>query len=491
MNRADNEVLEQQIEKLKMENQLLKTIIDSIHESVFATNKAGKVILYNYETEKIEGIKREDVLGKKEADLYTGHSFSKDVTNKVLKTGKPIKEQHYKYDLPIGRKTSIIFSSYPFYYKGQIAAVYTIARNINQISNFITTTLETQKKYILEEKNDQTGAVYHLDDIIGVNIKLRNTISLARRVAGNGSPILIVGETGTGKELFAHGIHIASLYSKGPFVPVNCAAIPDTLLESTLFGTMKGAFTGAVDLPGLFEQAEDGTVFLDEINSMPSLLQTKLLRVLQEKTVRRIGSKAEIPVNCRIISATNVDPFAAVNENSIRKDLFFRLATVILNIQPLRERKEDIEILAMHFIKKFNNKFGLFVNDISSEVIDVFQGYHWPGNVRELENVIESSMNLVEIDNTILKLHHLPECYSERLLKRKQDFQTKTSDKSNIRDALSEFEKKAIEDTLQKYNGNVSKTAQELGISRQNLHYKIRTFGIKNNAASGGLHNFV
>ncbi|MHB9094953.1 MAG: sigma-54 interaction domain-containing protein [Eubacteriales bacterium] len=473
------EELEQKIEALERENQLLSAILDSVHESVYATNETHEIILYNRETEKIEGTRREDLLGKTEDEVYSDYYFAEEVTNKVLQTGKPVIEQPYRYTVPDGRKVNMIFSSYPFHYKGKITAVYTIARSINQISEFIAVTLEMQKKFIREEKNHQVGAKYLLDDIIGFNDKMREAIHLARKVACHPSPVLIVGETGTGKELFAHGIHNASLYSKGPFVPINCAAIPDTLLESVLFGTVKGAFTGAVDLPGLFEQAEDGTIFLDEINSMPLHLQAKLLRVLQEKVIRRIGSKTEVPVNCRIISATNLDPFTAVSEQLIRQDLFFRIATVTLNIQPLRERRGDLDVLAMHFIKKYNNKFGLFINNISSEILSLFHQYNWPGNVRELENVIESAMNLVDTDDRVLNLHHLPEYYRGKMINHKPNFQPKIINKGTFRGALSEFEKNAITDTLRKHNGNVSKTAEDLGISRQNLHYKIKTFGIK------------
>lgn len=480
---ADSEIdmLKQKIKTLERENQLLKDIIDNIHESVFVTDEADKVIIYNHETEKIEGMKREDVLGKTELEVYTSpeYFFYKEVVCKVKKTGKPVIEQPYQYALPNGRKINMIFSTFPFAHEGKIAAVYTIARNMNQIADFLATTLEMQKKFMKEEKSHLVGAKYFLEDIVGDNHKITETVSLARKIASNCSPVLIVGDTGTGKELFAHGIHNASLYSEGPLVPVNCAAIPETLLESILLGTVKGAFTGAVESPGLFEQAEGGTIFLDEINSMPAQLQAKLLRVLQDKVVRRIGSKEEIPVNCRIISAINKDPFAAVNEKLIRSDLFYRLAAVTINIPPLRERKDDIKIFALHFIEKFNIKFGLFIKVISDDLINVLQQYNWPGNVRELENVIEGAMNLVKIGEETLEPDHLPEYYKRRLLKAGENTASINIEGGTLNSALLEIEIKKIQDTLRKNKGNISKTAQELGISRQNLHYKIRTFGIQ------------
>jgi arginine utilization regulatory protein len=474
---SDNKLqgVELEYEALDCENQLLKNIIENIHESVFVINEKSIITLYNHETERIEGMKKEDVIGNNENEVYPNYVWSDEVTNKIKKTGKPIIEQPYKYTLPDGRNVDIIFSTFPFYYHGQIAAIYTIARNINQISEFIAYTLEIQKKSI---KIDHTNAAYLLDDIIGISSKHRETIASARKVSGHNSPILIIGETGTGKELFAHGIHNASLYSKGPFIPVNCAAIPETLLESLLLGTVKGAFTGAADMPGLFEQAEGGTIFLDEINSMLSSLQAKLLRVLQDKVVRRIGSKFEVTINCRIISATNIDPFVAVQEHTIRPDLIFRLATVAINVPPLRERKEDIKVLTKHFIKKYNAKFGLFIKDISPELETLFQQYDWPGNIRELENIIESALNFVEIEEKVLVLNHLPEYFRLRLLNSIHNQYAIPNAKGTLRSILLDVEKNVIINTLQKNNGNITKTAEELGVLRQNLHYRIRRLKI-------------
>ncbi|EHQ87833.1 sigma-54 interaction domain-containing protein [Desulfosporosinus youngiae] len=483
------EELQKENEELKKENELLKTVIDRIHESVYVVNEKDEIILYNTESEKMEGLDRKDLLGRKEEDVFAQpYYFSEEVTKKILKTGKPLIDQPYWYNLNDGRKTNMIFSAYPFYYKGQITAVYVIFRNMNQIGDFIAITLEMQKKFIKEELSHHDGAMYLLDDIIGINSKMKRITADARRIACRNSPVLIVGETGTGKELFAQGIHNASLYSEGPFIPVNCAAIPDTLLESLLFGTVKGAFTGATDTPGLFEQAEEGTIFLDEINSMSFSLQSKLLRVLQEKSVRRLGSKVQMPLHCRVISATNIDPVEAVKEQIIRSDLYFRLATITLNIPPLRERKEDIEVLARHFIRKCNHEFGLFVNDISEELIRFFEQYDWPGNVRELENFVEGAMNFVHNKEKMLKLHHVPEYFGERLFLLNKDLQNTDNfqgqhtaiHNGTLQDALLETEKNIIKSTLMRNKGNISRSAKVLGISRQNLHYKLKALGITN-----------
>ncbi|AFL99025.1 PAS domain S-box [Desulfitobacterium dehalogenans ATCC 51507] len=472
--------LKQKNEELQKENEMLKAIIDSIHESVYAVNEKDEVILYNSESEKMEGLNRQDLLGKKEDEVFAPpYYFSDEIIKKILRTGKPLIEQPYWYYLNDGRKTNMIYSAFPFYYKGQVAAVYVIFRNMSQMSDFIAITLEMQKKFSQQENSQPTGATFLLEDIKG-NDTIKRITGEARKIARRNSPVLIVGETGTGKELFAQGIHNASLHSKGPFIPINCAAIPETLLESLLFGTVKGAFTGATESPGLFEQAGDGTIFLDEINSMSLPLQAKLLRILQGRTVRRLGSNVEIPLNCRIISATNMDPIETVEKKIMRSDLFFRLATVTLYIPPLRERKEDIRLLALHFIKKYNNEFGLFVKNVSEELIEHFEHYHWPGNARELENFIEGAMNFVHSEDRILKLHHLPEYFRERIFQVK-NFQKSLNFKGTLQSVLQETEKAFIESILTKNNGNITRASYELGISRQNLHHKLKSLSIETN----------
>lgn len=214
--------------------------------------------------------------------------------------------------------------------------MYVIGRNMETMGEYIAKTLEVHKWITNQENPKTTGAKFCLSDIIGDSNAIKEAIWTAQRFARYNSPVMLIGETGTGKELFAQGIHNSSTFAEGPFVAINCAAIPETLLESVLFGAVKGAFTGASDMPGLFEQAEDGTIFLDEINSMPLFLQAKLLRVLQDRIVRRIGSKKETPVNCRIISATNVDPFSIDNDEILRSDLLYRLAKVTVFIPPER-----------------------------------------------------------------------------------------------------------------------------------------------------------
>jgi len=472
------------LQELELENRLLKTIIDHIHEGVYAINGRGEIIIYNHEVEKTEGMHRQDVLGRLESEVYThisGPGFSEVVSQAVMKTGQPLIDLLFQAELPNGRKEEIIISTYPFFDQGKLAAVYSVGRDLNTTGEFIAKTLEIKQRMLSRQGMDGawSGARYFLENIIYKSDKMKAAVTQARKIAAQDIPVMLVGETGTGKELFAQGIHNASVFVKGPFVPINCAAIPDTLMESLLFGTERGAFTGAVEAPGLFEQAEGGTIFLDEINSMPLALQAKMLRVLQEKFVRRIGSKVQRPVSCRIISATNVDPYQAMQEKTIRPDLYYRLATVTLNVPPLRDRPEDIAPICEMLINRYSKNYGLFVDHVSPDVIGLFEKYDWPGNVRELQNILENSMSQVEIGARELKVRHLPVFFLDRIQGSRGKTLVRDMDGSSLNAILQDVEKSAIEAALANNKGNISKCAQELGIKRQALHYKLNKYGIK------------
>lgn len=472
-----------EIAKLKMENQLFKEIIDNAHESIYAADKDGRIILFNTELERTEGIKREKLLGRLESECYPGppeNNFGMQVTKRIIETGQPLLQKRVKYKNEDGRFFESLLDAYPFIYEGEFAGIYTIGPNIKQQTEFMSVVQELQWK-----RNQKTnaglfrnGAQYILQDILGCSEEIQNAISSARKIAIRPSAVLIYGETGTGKELFAHGIHNASPYAKGPFIAINCAAIPETLLESIIFGTQKGAYTGARETPGLFEQAEGGTLFLDEINSMPKSLQAKLLRVLQDKVVRRLGSDKQKIINCRIISATNRDPAKDIKKSKMRADLYYRLATVTLVIPPLREHPEDIFVLSKHFLKKYNLLFGLHVEGFSAELREIMGDYPWPGNVRELENMIENAMNFIDAEEKILTSKHVPTYIMEKFLKRKKISTIIPDESGKLRDILNQVEKYIIEKALIRNNGNITHTAEELGILRQGLHYRLRKFGL-------------
>ncbi|MGB3913916.1 MAG: sigma 54-interacting transcriptional regulator, partial [Thermacetogeniaceae bacterium] len=328
-----------------------------------------------------------------------------------------------------------------------------------------------------KRRKHANGTIFEFDDIIGESDSIKQTIKIAKKFARSLSPVIIQGETGTGKELFAQSIHNYSSRANGPFVAVNCAAIPESLLEGILFGTSKGAFTGAEDKSGLFEEATEGTLFLDEINSMSMLLQTKMLRVLQNKTVRRVGGNKEIPVNPRIISATNVDPMESIAKNQLRNDLYYRLAVATLVIPPLRNRLDDIPILARYFIEKNSKIMGKNIKYISDEVFEIFNKYNWPGNVRELEHVIEHAINMADSTDTKLSVQHLPPHLREKFTHKHHFY--KDYKVNNLQQTLLDIEKDIITQELINNDYNITKTAKSLGISRQHLQYRLKKLNIK------------
>jgi arginine utilization regulatory protein len=293
------------------------------------------------------------------------------------------------------------------------------------------------------------------------------------------SPVMLFGETGTGKELLAQSIHNRSSRSSGRYVAVNCAAIPENLLEGILFGTTRGAFTGAVDKPGLFEKAHGGTLLLDEINAMTLGLQAKLLRFLQERKIRRVGSLEERDVDLKIISSVNVNPHVAIAQETLRADLFYRLAVIFIRIPPLRERLQDLPALISHFLSKSNALLNRQITGLSEEVISRFEHYPWPGNVRELEHVIEGAMNLVEQTDRQIRPHHLP---AHMALFFEQHGEESLPGAGAAFRSLPEAGKKnerhmivtALAETL----GRPSAAAARLGISPQLMNYKMKKYRI-------------
>lgn len=329
-------------------------------------------------------------------------------------------------------------------------------------------------------KNPVESKKYSFDNIIGASEKISNTLKYSKKAAGSDSPVLIYGETGTGKEMFSQSIHNSSRRKDKPFVAINCAAIPENLLEGILFGTVKGAFSGAIDRPGLFEQANEGTLLLDELNSMPMGLQSKLLRVLQEGAIRRVGAVEEKNVDVRIISNINVKPLIAINENKLRQDLFYRLSGVSIEIPPLRERREDIPILSNLFINKFNKKLNMSVKGLSAEVLDIFNSYPWPGNIRELQHAFETAMNIMDKNESIILRNHLPfhiinEINHESNSGDEIEFCSRTN---KLSETLNLVEKQLILNVLKENNWNISHAAKSLDIHRQGLQYRMKKHGI-------------
>lgn len=327
----------------------------------------------------------------------------------------------------------------------------------------------------LEEENRELRAEvkgkYRFESIIGTSEKLRAVLDLAGRVSASDTTVLITGESGTGKELLAKGIHYNSRRAQGPFVAVNCAAIPENLIESELFGHVRGAFTGAVrDKAGKFELADNGTLFLDEIAELRTDLQAKLLRILQERKLDRVGDSRPIPVDVRVIAATNRDIERSVKEKTFREDLYYRLSVIPLHIPPLRERREDIPVLVNHFLKKYNP--GQDVT-LDNEALAVLTGYGWPGNVRELENVIERA-SVLKRSGTIT-IHEIP----DKLKPGKPGVENIILNLPDEGLSLEELEKNLILKALERHRGNQTRAAEYLRITRPTLIYRMEKYGLK------------
>jgi arginine utilization regulatory protein len=309
------------------------------------------------------------------------------------------------------------------------------------------------------------NARYNLDNIICKDKNMVKLVEYAHHVAKSNSPIFITGETGTGKELFANGIHNASNRKDKPFIAQNCSAVPENLLESIFFGTSKGSYTGALDRKGLFEACDGGTLFLDELHCMPLHLQAKLLRAIEDKSARRIGENKERNFDVRIIAATNIKNEEILNKGFIRQDLYYRLSVVKIDIPPLRERLEDIKVLSYYFIKKYNSIFEKNITSISQEVTRFMLNYDWPGNIRELENFIESAILNVSKEKIIIDEKEAKEVnnlFNDEFLKSK-----------SLKNILENTELNLIEEALLISKGNVTKAAEYLEIPRQTLQQKM------------------
>ena len=418
-----------------------------------------------------------DIINKNYLEVFPTLDPEQSTIINCIKQGVPKYEENQIFYDNKGRVYNTQNLTLPIIRSGKTLGAIEISKDITKIEelsgkNKAHNVFQLQSKEKLAER--KAVAKYTFESIITSNEGMKENIKKAKMVADSTSSVLVYGETGTGKELFVQSIHNYSSRRDKPFIAQNCAALPETLFESILFGSVKGAFTGAIDKPGLFELANGGTLFLDEINSMPITLQAKLLRVLQDGIVRRVGDSKDREVDVRIITAMNEEPLKAVEKGQIREDLFYRLNVVSLKLIPLRERKEDIPLYVDLFIKKYNNELNKNVKSISSDVKDIFYSYSWPGNVRELQHVIESSMNMLNKDRIDTK--HLPIYLSENIENR--GLNEEIGEIKPLNDAVEVLEKSMIIRALKRTNGNISKAGNLLRIPRQTLHYKLNKYEI-------------
>ncbi|MBM4235875.1 MAG: PAS domain S-box protein [Firmicutes bacterium] len=462
--------------------QLLAQSLDVINDGIHIIDRDGVTVFYSRGLEKIERNKASSVVGKHISETYRLDEES-SILLKVLKSGEAITNHRTTYYTKKGNEINIITNTYPLFAGGgrKIIGAVSVNSNITSNKQLVDTVIHLQRQ--LYSNLTKNGTRYNFEDIIGESTAIKSAVQLAKRIAVNMSPVLIYGETGTGKELFAQSIHNHSIRAKGPFVAVNCAAIPATLLESVLFGTVKGAFTGAEDKTGLFEEADQGTLFLDEISSMDISLQSKLLRVLESKTVRRLGGKTDIMINPRIISAINIDPQEAINKNLLRQDLYFRLAVVTLSIAPLRERTVDIAPLTSYFINATRRIMNKKVEGASAEVINIFLKHNWPGNVRELQHAVEHAMNYAEDQARLIELKQIPPHLLQKYGDSKDGLDLDKNYPKNIsgadlKEIIKRIELDLVQKALKTNDYNITKTARSLGMSRQNLQQRIKRLSI-------------
>ena len=456
------------VESKEIELQL-RLILGNLHEAVCVTNKEGIVTFWNTSSELLYGINQEDILGEE-----IGAFFPDAIILRALRENKTFENIKHKQK----HLSNILSSAKPLVYNGEIIGAVSTDRNLDEINNLLME-LEKEKtkvELLQQQMKEITQDKYFFGKIIGKSKALLDAMVIAKQVAKTNASVLITGESGTGKEVFSRAIHEES-NRKGDFIPVNCSAIPANLLESELFGYVEGAFTGAYKYgrPGKFELANGGTLFLDEIGDMPVIMQAKLLRVLQDGMVTRVGGGTPIKVDVRIIAATNKDLKKLMEEGRFREDLYYRLNVVSIVIPPLRERREDIPELINDFLVEFSKKNNKLNLSISTETMKILSDYSWKGNIRELKNTIERLVILSK--NEIIEKEDLPKDIINSI-ETINYIEIKSKEKFDFIKVVEEFEKNIIKDALEKTNGNKVKTAELLNIKRSTLYYKLNQYGM-------------
>lgn len=464
---------------------LYEQSFEKMNEGIQIYDKNACTVFFNKASKAISSIpEEEDLTGKHLQDIYdVSDSYSTVLT--TLRNQAPVINRFDTFKLKSGVNITSINTAYPIFYNEKLVGAISFDQDVNVISNNIKK-LESIKKTMLEQgisiNNKKRDYKYNFSDIIGNDPKLHEAVELAKKVAVQDCNVLIYGETGTGKEMFAQSIHEKSSRKEKNFLAINCAAIPETLIESMLFGTAKGAFTGSVNRSGLLEEANGGTLFLDELNSMSLSMQSKILRVIQEHSFRRVGGEKDIKVNVRFISSCNEDPYKITNENLLRKDLFYRLSTVTIEIPPLRNRIDDIDVLIKYCLKQYKDKYFKNVDHIDESVIEILKAYKWPGNVRELFHVVEYVLNVLE--NNSWKASNLPKYITNPYEKNNEAAINYRNDdninlyENDLQYIMDSYESRVLKKVLEHNGYNISKTADSFGIKRQSLQYRIKKYGI-------------
>jgi PAS domain S-box-containing protein len=451
----------------------LMSILESIHDAVVVVDASGTIVYANPAYTRALGVKVGKVIGKKVTEIAP-----EAVTIKVLQTGRSILEQPSRV-LKLG--IDIVASCNPIYKNGILAGVASIFKNVTEIKklNEELSRIKSYASYLQEELDRRTTLPAEFKAIVGKSGNFLEALARAAKASRSDVTVMLRGETGTGKELLAKAIYGASRRKNGPFIRVNCAAIPESLLESELFGFEEGSFTGARrgGKPGKFELANKGTLFLDEIGDMSLAMQAKLLRAIQEKEIERIGGTRSIQTDVRIIAATNQDLEQKVKEKGFREDLFYRLNVFGICIPPIRERREDIPLLVDHFLNIFAEREKKSMR-VSQEVLRLFIKYDWPGNIRELQNVVEYAV--VFCDNKYIGINDLPDYFTNLTEQEKTNNYANVNNKTyRLETLISNLEKQTIMQAIKHTSGNKTKAIKMLGISRYAFYEKLMKYGIK------------
>ncbi|MCT4563106.1 MAG: sigma 54-interacting transcriptional regulator [Maledivibacter sp.] len=467
---------------------LLEIILKFKNQGIIVVDNNANIVYFNESNGNIFESDPKYAIGKNVLDIFDGITKEESTIHRVLRTNTPIINYVHTFNNFKGNRVISVTTTIPLFKDNEIIGVLEILEDINDYKELYRKILELQnvegKSKINNEDIKSNGTIYTLNNILGNSYKIQELKKKIYKIADSSSPVLVYGETGTGKELVAQSIHNASFKRrKKPFIAQNCAAIPRNLLESILFGTTAGSFTDSKEKPGIFELADGGTLLLDEINSMDIDLQAKLLRVLQEGMIRRVGGNKTIRINVRVIASTNIPPLEAVEKGVIRKDLYYRLNVISLNVAPLRERKEDIQILTKHFIDIYSYSLNKEIVGISEECLERLYEYNWPGNVRELRYTIENIISF--LDDNRIEVYNLPEYIrninreSKKLLKNELINEIDEEEIPPLKDTVKDIEIRIITKALIKTKGNRAKAARILKIPRQTLNSKINKYGIE------------
>ncbi|MDR1165054.1 MAG: sigma 54-interacting transcriptional regulator [Deltaproteobacteria bacterium] len=474
---------------------LARNLYDRHHEGVLICDAQGRLVYYNGRMGELDGLEPGEALGRHLLEIYNLDE-ERCVSAACLKSGRPVVNEALYYRTRKGALVNAICNAYPLLEEGKLMGCVCHTAEYTSLVERLEKTARNYARHphgrAAEAEPGRVpanGAAHSMASIVGESPLVKEAIATAKVSAMTASSVLIFGETGTGKELFAQAIHNYSPRRAGLFCPVNCAAIPENLLEGILFGTVKGAFTGALDREGLLELSHGGTVFLDELNAMPMGLQAKLLRAVQERRIRRLGGRGETEIDVKIIASLNLRPEEAVEKGLLRPDLFYRLGAFLIPLPPLRSRPGDVPELAKRFVKKYNREFQGRVKRVEPEFLDVLERYAWPGNARELERVIETAMCFAIADplnSHSLGLRHIQASHLRKFSPDSPpgpDFRPLAGEislgispapRAALPQALAGAEARAIDAALAAAGGVKSVAARALGISRQTLNYKLR-----------------